>query len=184
MEGDYLALERAYLAARPADAPGLPLLVNLEGLIGNRPSAEPGLGPVRTLVVERFLAVQPGQSCPAQPPSSPTGNRTLPTLQGQSWRLQALQDGKGPALPKAPDQPPELELAADSDRLSGSGGCNRLMGGYQLKGERLRFSQLASTPMACPEAAMAFEQRYVRGLERVRRWSIDGNTLLLWPKPR
>jgi copper homeostasis protein (lipoprotein) len=182
MEGDYLALERAYLAARPADAPGLPLLVNLEGLIGNRPSAEPGLGPVRTLVVERFVAVQPGQSCPAQPPSSPTGNRTQPTLQGQSWRLQALQDGKGPALPKTTDQPPELELAADSDRLSGSGGCNRLMGGYQLKGDRLRFSQLASTQMACPEAAMAFEQRYTRALERVRRWSIDGNSLLLQDK--
>jgi len=56
------------------------------------------------------------------------------------------------------------------------------MGGYRLKGERLRFSQLARTQMACPEAAMAFEQRYIRALERVRRWSIDGNTLLLQDK--
>jgi hypothetical protein len=66
MEGDYLQLERAYLAARPADAPGEPMLVNLEGMISNRPSAEPGRGLVRTLVVERFVALHPGQNCPEQ----------------------------------------------------------------------------------------------------------------------
>jgi len=179
MEGDYLALERAYLAARPADAPGEPLLVNLEGLIGNRPSAEPGRGPVRTLVVERFVAVHPGQSCPAQAAASPAGKQPQPGLRGQRWRLQALQDGPGATLLEAPERPPELELAADSERMSGSGGCNRLMGGYRLKGERLHFSQLASSQMACPQEVMAFEQRYTRALERVRRWSIDKHTLLL-----
>jgi copper homeostasis protein (lipoprotein) len=73
MEGDYLPLERAYLVARPADAPGQPMLVSLEALISNRPSAEPGRGPVRTLVVERFVAVHPGQGCPEPVTSKPTG---------------------------------------------------------------------------------------------------------------
>jgi copper homeostasis protein (lipoprotein) len=179
MEGDYLALERAYLAARPADAPGEPLLVNLEGLITSRPSAEPGRGPVRTLVVERFVAVHPGQSCPVQAAAGPAGKQPQLSLRGQRWRLQALQDGQAATLLEAPDRPPELELAADSDRLSGSGGCNRLMGGYQLEGDQLRFSQLASTQMGCPPEAMAFEQRYVRALGLARRWSIDKNNLLL-----
>jgi uncharacterized lipoprotein NlpE involved in copper resistance len=64
MEGDYLSLGRAYLAARPANAPGEPMLVNLEGLISKRPSAEQDRVLVRTLVVERFVAVHPGQNCP------------------------------------------------------------------------------------------------------------------------
>lgn len=166
MEGDFLRLEKAYLAAQPAESRGEPMLVKLEGLITRRLSAEPGRGPVPTLVVERFLGVHPGQSCP-QP------------LRGQLWRLQALQDGQGPSLLTAPERPPELELAADSDQVSGSGGCNRLMGGAVIKGETIRFSQLASTQMACPAEVMAFERRYGQALERVRRWSIDKGTLLL-----
>ena len=69
MEADYLRLERAYLKALPAGAAGKPMLVNLEGLITNRPSAEPGQPPQRTLVVERFVRVHPGQGCP-QPNTS------------------------------------------------------------------------------------------------------------------
>jgi len=64
MEADYLRLERAYTNARPADRWGQPLLVNLEGLITNRPSAEDGNPPPRTLVVERFVGLHPGQGCP------------------------------------------------------------------------------------------------------------------------
>jgi uncharacterized lipoprotein YbaY/uncharacterized lipoprotein NlpE involved in copper resistance len=64
MEADYPRLERAYLKAQPAGRAGQPLLVNLEGLITNRPSAESGQPPQRTLVVERFVGVHPGQGCP------------------------------------------------------------------------------------------------------------------------
>ena len=70
MEADYLRLERAYLKALPAGAAGKPMLVNLEGLITNRPSAEPGQPPQRTLVVERFVRVHPGQGCPQSNTSS------------------------------------------------------------------------------------------------------------------
>ena len=70
MEADYRRLERAYLKAQPAERRGQPLLVNLEGLITNRPSAEPGQPPQRTLVVERFVGVHPGRGCP-QPNTSP-----------------------------------------------------------------------------------------------------------------
>jgi uncharacterized lipoprotein YbaY len=76
MEGDYRRLEEAYLRARGAGAAGQPLLVNLEGLITNRPSAEEGRPPQRTVVVERFVGVRPGQGCPtatatATPAASP-----------------------------------------------------------------------------------------------------------------
>ena len=65
MEGDYRRLEEAYLKAQPTAGADTPLLVNLEGLITVRPSAEPGRKAERTLVVERFVAAHPGQACPA-----------------------------------------------------------------------------------------------------------------------
>ncbi len=64
MEGEYRALEQAYLKALPRGAAGTPMLVNLEGLITNRPSMESGQPPRRTLVVERVVGVNPGQGCP------------------------------------------------------------------------------------------------------------------------
>ena len=154
MEADYRRLERAYLKAQPADRRGQPLLVNLEGLLTNRPSAEPGQAPQRTLVVERFVGVHPGQGCP-QPNNSPNASSAAATramaplsLRGTLWKLQALQDSRGPALFKPPGRPPELLLAVDQERVSGTGGCNRLMGGFRLAGEGLRFSRLASTRLA------------------------------------
>jgi uncharacterized lipoprotein NlpE involved in copper resistance len=62
MEADYLALERAYLADRPA--PGEPLLVSLTGSIVPRPAME-GPGAVDTLRVETFSTTRPGEDCPA-----------------------------------------------------------------------------------------------------------------------
>jgi hypothetical protein len=67
MEQDFLRLEKAYLGALPRGGAGAPLLVNLEGLITSRPSAEPSQGPVRTLVVERFLGIHPARGCPPAP---------------------------------------------------------------------------------------------------------------------
>ncbi|WP_411875302.1 META domain-containing protein [Vulcanococcus limneticus] len=181
MEADYLRLERAYLKAQPAERRGQPLLVNLEGLITNRPSAEPGQPPQRTLVVERFVGVHPGRGCP-QPntSSSPTSRPMAPlSLRGTLWRLQALQDSSGPTLIEPPGRPPELLLAVDQERVSGTDGCNRLIGAFQLAAEELSFSRLASTKMACLPEVMAFERRYSEALAKVRRWSIDKRNLLL-----
>jgi len=69
MEGDYKALEKAYLQANPQ--PGQPLLVSLEGLITQRPSMEEHNPPQTTLVVERFIAVWPGGSCDNKLTDSP-----------------------------------------------------------------------------------------------------------------
>jgi copper homeostasis protein (lipoprotein) len=61
MEGDYLALERAYVAARRNA--GQAEIVAVQGVIALRPSAEPGQPPRPTLVVERFDGMRPGAAC-------------------------------------------------------------------------------------------------------------------------
>jgi heat shock protein HslJ/uncharacterized lipoprotein YbaY len=198
LEGDYKRLLQAYRSAVPAGGSGQPVLVSLEGLISQRPAAQPGQSPRRSLVVEAFGRAHPGQGCPqpqmafipmASSPmaSSPMASdqnptpahRAQPTLRGTAWKLQALQSPEGPTLINPPGRPPELLLASDSERLSGNSGCNRLLGGFQLTGDQLRFSQLVSTKMACAADVMAFEQQYLKALDQVRQWNIDKRSLLL-----
>ena len=72
-----------------------------------------------------------------------------PSLRGTLWKLQALQSSSAPTLIKPPGPPAELLLSVDQERVSGTGGCTRLIGGFRLAGEELSFSRLASTQMAC-----------------------------------
>jgi len=103
MEADYRRLERAYLKAQPAGRTGQPLLVNLEGLITNRPSAEPGQPPQRTLVVERFVGVHPGRGCPQPNPSASASAASAPHSMA-SPSLSSLALGLRPGFkPDAPD---------------------------------------------------------------------------------
>ncbi len=136
-------------------------------------------------MVERFVGVHPGKGCPPVMAASSGSSKSAvaptpkPSLRGTLWRLQALQGEDGPKLIAPPGQPVELQLDAESGRVSGSGGCNRLIGGFQLSGELLSFSKLAGTKMACPPPVMDFERRYNTALGQVRRWSLDKQNLLL-----
>jgi uncharacterized lipoprotein YbaY len=68
MEGDYLALERAYTTA--GAVPGLPMLATLDGRIDERPAMEGG-GTQPTLVVTRFISISPNEPCGDLPPVPP-----------------------------------------------------------------------------------------------------------------
>lgn len=74
---------------------------------------------------------------------------------------------------------PHLVLHGQDSRLAGSGGVNRLMGGYTVAGNSLTFSQVASTMMAGPPEAMQQEQAIVNALAAVRGFGITGNDLTL-----
>lgn len=166
MEADYRALEAAYLKAR--EEPGQALLVSLEGQIASRPAMEAGAPPRPTLVVQRFIAVRPGESCDPSQAESP--------LRGTYWKL--LELGGKPVEVGEKQREPHLILAADQAHVSGSGGCNRVMGGFELEGDRLRFGQIAGTLMACP-TGMEQEQEFLKSLAKVERYRISGNRLEL-----
>ncbi|QIG48892.1 META domain-containing protein [Nordella sp. HKS 07] len=65
-----------------------------------------------------------------------------------------------------------LDIAADG-RVSGSGGCNRISGKADISGERITFSPLASTRMACAPAVMDQESKFLGALNDVRKWRVD-----------
>lgn len=60
---------------------------------------------------------------------------------------------------------PDLEFGADG-RVSGRATINRLMGGYSVEGDALRFGALATTMMAGPPEQMEQEQRVLVALSR------------------
>lgn len=66
----------------------------------------------------------------------------------------------------------ELTLGSDG-RVSGSGGCNRIMGQGKLEGDSLTIGPLAGTRMACPPAVLEQEDRFLKTLEEVKGWRVE-----------
>jgi heat shock protein HslJ len=78
------------------------------------------------------------------------------------------------------ERPPTLQFLAEG-RAAGFAGCNRWMGGASLSGEGLAFSQVATTMMACADAAMSAERGFLDALARITRhdFGADGSLQLL-----
>jgi len=98
---------------------------------------------------------------------------TTSSLDGTEWQLSQLGNAK--PLPERP-----ATLAFKGDRLSGTGGCNRFVGGFTGEGFRLTVSpNLASTMMACPAPLMKQEQQIIEALKTVTRYSLNAQGQLL-----
>jgi len=103
-----------------------------------------------------------------------------PTLAGR-WDLR----GYGPAgaeTPVLPDAPVFLEFTPDG-KLSGSGGCNRVFGGWGfVEGDPsvIRIWRTGSTKMACAVPLMTQEHRFLEELVRVHAYALDEKELRLY----
>jgi len=162
-EGDNATLEREYLNVRRQ--PGEKLLVNLEGRIEMRPSMESDAFQT-TLVVDRYIGLWPGETCGARFATEP--------LENTYWKLTRL--GAEPVFVYEQQREPSLVFYSENHRVSGSGGCNRLTGTYQLNGEEIHFGPFASTRMACPKG-MDTEEAFFVALEHVKTWNVIGQHL-------
>jgi copper homeostasis protein (lipoprotein) len=96
-------------------------------------------------------------------------------LAGTRWALVQVF-GKS-AIVSGDAREPFIALQSTDARIVGYAGCNRIAGRYELSGEQLRFSQIASTRMACPE--MAVEDALLKALDATVRWNISGDNLQL-----
>jgi putative lipoprotein len=98
-------------------------------------------------------------------------------LENTYWKLTGLGDTSVTVPSKG--QEPHLIFNSETRRVSGSGGCNRLTGGYELNADQLKLSQIAGTMMACAEG-METEQAFLQALGRVNKWKIAGEQLELF----
>lgn len=101
---------------------------------------------------------------PAAPPAADTA-----ALVGPRWAVEGV-----PGATEA-----HLVFTADG-AVYGSGGCNRLRGGYRTSGaDGIALGPLATTMMACPSPADEAERRVLDALGAARRWRLEGGVLVL-----
>lgn len=109
---------------------------------------------------------------PADVPPAPDASLT-----DTYWKLTEV-DGQ-PVVVSDGMREPNIVLGSQDGRFAGSGGVNRMMGGYTLDGNALTFSAAALTMMAGPPEAMQQEQVIVQALPRVSGFQISGDQLTL-----
>jgi len=112
----------------------------------------------------------------AGPPAPTTPAAITAPLLNTYWRLAQL--GEQQVLTPADASEIHMVLHSENQRVTGFSGCNRMMGGYVLAGDSLRFDQMAGTLMACQQD-MDIEKRFLAMFSQVKRWEISGETLRL-----
>ncbi|NWN83954.1 MAG: META domain-containing protein [Halomonas sp.] len=98
-------------------------------------------------------------------------------LENTYWKLEKVGDREAVAIDEAREA--HLVLHAEDSRLAGSTGCNRMMGQFEHKGDRLSFDQVATTMMACPGEVMELERAFLEALDSVETWQVKGDSLAL-----
>jgi heat shock protein HslJ/uncharacterized lipoprotein NlpE involved in copper resistance len=165
MEGDYLALERAYLDNRAE--PGAPLMATFEGQISERPPME-GDGTIPTVIVDRFVNVWALERCERW--------RAEPTLTNTYWKIVRLNDQPIQRLENTRE--PHLLLNANETRFRATVGCNRIIGTYATSApEGIRFTPGPMTIRACPPPLDEEERRLVAILGAAHSYRPSGQTM-------
>ncbi|WP_421806039.1 META domain-containing protein [Flagellimonas sp.] len=72
---------------------------------------------------------------------------------------------------------PNLEININNNRFSGYSGCNRITGGIFYEEDVLRFTQVATTQMACPN--MDKESAFLTALNSSTQYKVENNRLYL-----
>ncbi|AGF52818.1 slr0841 [Synechocystis sp. PCC 6803] len=91
-------------------------------------------------------------------------------LHNSQWELVTMA-GVEPIANENSRAIPQLQFLGD--RLTGTGGCNRLMGQFTIDGDNLTVDErMASTMMACSEPLMAQEQQFIQALVNAQKYEI------------
>jgi heat shock protein HslJ len=104
---------------------------------------------------------------------SPSKNTSGGSLEG-NWTLTAING-------KAPLDGSTINLSLNKGQAGGKSGCNSYGGSYKASGQKLTFSQLMMTEMACmdPAGIMDQESTYLQLLGQVTRYQMNDNQLEL-----
>ncbi len=183
MELDSLALERAYLEARPE--PGAAMLVTFDGRISKRQRME-GEGTEEVMLVEHFDRVWPGADCKGEMAQGAAEDEAAATAPGESVVASEFEDrvwvltelGGVPLELEAGQERPQFQMVSSQRDAIGFAGCNRFFGGYTTEGTSLAFSPLSTTRMACA-VGMELEQGFLQALGATTAFEIVEGALVL-----
>lgn len=103
------------------------------------------------------------------------GGANAGSLVGTTWVLESYND----TPPIAGTQP---TITFEEGQVSGTASCNHYGGGYEVKGDSIRFESLFSTEMACmePEGVMEQERAYLEMLGAAERFELVEGKLTIY----
>jgi heat shock protein HslJ len=101
------------------------------------------------------------------------GTQDPAALEGESWILTQMLTAGGQT------QILDVGVSAsfDGTTISGNAGCNSYHASYEASGNVISFGPIASTTMACPEAEMSTEARYLQLLADVATFETSGRSM-------
>jgi putative lipoprotein len=136
------------------------------------PSAHPVLtqGAGTTVAVDAFLLL-PGIGTDA------AGGRPAASIEDTYWKLVAIGDAR--ALSGAGAREASFTLHAADRRLSGSTGCNRLVGTYDLGNGTFKLVPGGTAMMACAMDLMQQESDFVAALTMATGYRVSGDSMEL-----
>ena len=106
-------------------------------------------------------------------PATPAGSSSV---EGTYWK--AIELAGKPVPTQDPKREAHLQFQAGG-HVSGSDGCNRLTGTYELNGDRVTFRQMAATQMACLNEDDV-ERQFRDALQSATRLTVTGDRLELF----
>jgi heat shock protein HslJ len=110
--------------------------------------------------------------------STTTGRQPKPAaakspLVGTEWLLEDL--GGAGVIDRV-----QATLALPSaEKIAGRGSCNRFFGKAEIQGDSIKLGSIGATRMACPEAVMNQETKYLKALEAATRFELKEPYLLI-----
>jgi heat shock protein HslJ len=133
------------------------------------------------LVSMLLLSTAAAAGCTSSVTPSPNATSTTsPALQleGTTWNLTSLatETGVNNTLPNT-----TITANFNDGNVTGSSGCNRYFGSYQLNKTEVKIGQVGSTLVFCPDpdGVMLQETSYILLLKNVTSYAISNNELTL-----
>jgi len=139
--------------------------VSATGTLGRQSGVETGEQPVLSI-----SSIKEAESI-----DSATTPGTAFNLSGTEWQLEDL-GGVAADHGKATLSFPE------AGKVAGNGSCNRFFGSSEINGDAIKLSAMGSTRMACPEAIMNQESKYLEALQAAERFEWKDPYLLIYSK--
>jgi heat shock protein HslJ len=134
---------------------------------------------LRALSLACCIVALPAAAFATDPSATPSPTATQPPrLEGTYWKLTELA-GKPPATVAGTPEA-YLRFDAATKRIAGLGGCNQLMGSYELRGSSLTIAAGGMTMTACPDPLDKQELTFTDALRATKGYRlVDGALELL-----
>ncbi len=99
------------------------------------------------------------------------------SLEGTLWALESYQNADGETVDALPNSGARAEF--ENGEVSGTSGCNRFFGAYEVDGDSISIGPLGSTLMACPGPLMDQEFGFMTSFQSAATYEISGDTLTM-----